>query len=136
MVHGGFRRSAKIQWYTRGRNFRPKTKVSSLGLRFRPPNLKAEYGRISNFRIFSKKTFTYEGKRPKLPYSSYENIFQFNVIKGRVDGNQFLPEYLHKNFQKIQVVKISWKSVKKPIKVKSILDEFDLTTKWSIHCID
>ena len=33
------------QWYTRSRNFRPKRKVFSF--RFRPPKLKAEYGRNS-----------------------------------------------------------------------------------------
>ena len=40
--------------------FGRKRKFSAFGLRFRPPNLKAGYGRISNFRVFSKKTFTYE----------------------------------------------------------------------------
>jgi hypothetical protein len=34
--------------------FGQKRRFSAFGLRFRPPNLKAEYGRKSNFRIFSK----------------------------------------------------------------------------------
>ena len=40
--------------------FGRKRKFSAFGLRFRPPNLKAEYGRKSNFRIFSKWTVKLE----------------------------------------------------------------------------
>ena len=40
--------------------FGRKRKFSAIGLRFRPPNLKAEYGRKSNFRIFSKWTVKLE----------------------------------------------------------------------------
>ena len=40
--------------------FGRKRKFSAFGLRFRPPNLKAEYGRKSNFRFFSKWTVKLE----------------------------------------------------------------------------
>ena len=46
----------KEQWYTRSRNFRPKQKFSAFGLQFRPPNLKAEHGQKSNFRIMNQNT--------------------------------------------------------------------------------
>ena len=36
--------------------FGQKRKFSAFGLRFRPPNLKAEYGRKSNFRIINQNT--------------------------------------------------------------------------------
>ena len=35
--------------------FGQKRRFSAFGLRFRPPNLKAEYGRMSNFRFFFSK---------------------------------------------------------------------------------
>ena len=38
------------------RPFGQKGKFSAFGLRFRPPNLKAEYGRKSNFRIINQNT--------------------------------------------------------------------------------
>ena len=37
-----------------------KQKISAFGLQSRPPNLKAEYGRKSNFRFFSKWTVKLE----------------------------------------------------------------------------
>ena len=36
--------------------FGQKRKFSAFGLRFRPPNSKAEYGRKSNFRIIDQNT--------------------------------------------------------------------------------
>jgi hypothetical protein len=64
----------------------------------------AEY-QISEF--FLKKRLHMKENDPNFLILHMKTFFQFNVIKGTVDGNQFLPEYLHKNFQKIQVVKIS-----------------------------
>ena len=79
------------QWYTRGRNFRPKTKDFSL--RFWPPNLKAEYGRMSNFRIFSKWAVTilsciYAFKRKRCQKQITRQITYFGSIFVPTESNQ------------------------------------------------